>query len=650
MSVELGHFALILAFTLALVQAFFGLAGATTQRPHWMATARSAVVGQLVFTLFSFGCLTAAFLRSDFSVLYVASNSNTELPTFYRIAAVWGAHEGSLLLWLLILVVWSAAVAVFNRAMNPAFISRVLGVLGLISGGFALFIIATSNPFERLLPAAIQGRDLNPLLQDPALVAHPPLLYIGYVGLAIPFACAVAALLEGKLDAAWARWVRPWTTLSWLFLTLGIALGSFWAYYELGWGGWWFWDPVENASFMPWLIATALIHSLAVTEKRGLFKSWTALLAIFGFSLSLLGTFLVRSGILVSVHAFASDPSRGLFILIFLSLCIGGALTLYALRAPRLQSDAGFAAVSRESFLLFNNVLLVVAAGLILLGTLYPLFVDALNLGKISVGPPYFSVVFLIPMLPLVLLMAVGMHASWKHARLITLRKPILLTLAAAAMFAAVITVWIFDRFSPLCFIGLLAGGWVLLSALIDPVSRLKAGHRLSPGIVAMSVAHIGLAVFVLGATTVETYKIEKDLSLSNGQSTQIAGYEFTLLQTEAKAGPNYDAIEGTVRITRDGKEVAVLHPQKRVYRVQTTPMTEAGIDAHWQRDLFVALGEDLGNGVWSLRIQYKPLVRFIWLGAVIMALGGLIGVLDRRYRVKAANNALIGDSATARV
>ncbi|MGE0113942.1 MAG: heme lyase CcmF/NrfE family subunit [Steroidobacteraceae bacterium] len=650
MSVELGHFALILAFALALVQAFFGLAGAITKREHWMAAARSAVAGQFVFVLFSFACLTAAFLRNDFSVLYVAANSNTELPMFYRVAAVWGAHEGSLLLWLLILVVWSAAVAVFNRAMTTAFISRVLGVLGLISGGFSLFIIATSNPFERLLPAAMQGRDLNPLLQDPALAAHPPLLYTGYVGLAVPFACAVAALMEGKLDSAWARWVRPWTTLSWLFLTLGIALGSFWAYYELGWGGWWFWDPVENASFMPWLMGTALIHSLAVTEKRGLFKSWTALLAIFGFSLSLLGTFLVRSGVLVSVHAFASDPSRGLFILIFLALCIGGALTLYAWRAPRLQSNAGFAVVSRESFLLFNNVLLVVAAGLILLGTLYPLFVDALNLGKISVGPPYFSVVFLIPMLPLVLLLAVGMHAGWKHAKLITVRKPILLALAAAALFAAVVNLWIFGRFSPLCFVGLMAGAWVILSALIDPVSRLRAGHSLSPGILAMSLAHIGLGVFVLGATTVETYKIEKDLSLANGQGTQIAGYEFTLLQTRAVPGPNYDAIEGTVRITRDGQEVAVLHPQKRVYRVQTMPMTEAGIDAHWRRDLFVALGEDLGNGVWSLRIQYKPLVRFIWLGAVIMAIGGFIGVLDRRYRVKATSNATVADTATARV
>ena len=637
MSVELGHFALILAFSLALVQAFFGLAGSYRKLDNWMAASRSAVAGQLVFTLFAFGCLTAAFLRNDFSVLYVANNSNTELPMFYRFAAVWGAHEGSLLLWLLILSVWSAAVALFNRTMSPEFTGKVLGVLGLISAGFSLFIITTSNPFERLLPAALQGADLNPLLQDPALAAHPPMLYTGYVGLAVPFACAVAALLEGKLDAAWARWVRPWATLSWLFLTLGISLGSFWAYYELGWGGWWFWDPVENASFMPWLMCTALIHSLAVTEKRGLFKSWTVLLAIFGFSLSLLGTFLVRSGVLVSVHAFASDPSRGLFILIFLTLCIGGALTLYGWRAERLKSGAGFAVVSRESFLLFNNVLLVVAAGLILLGTLYPLFVDALNLGKISVGPPYFSVVFLIPMLPLVLLLAVGMHAGWKQARFTSIRQPLVINLIVAMLFAAAMTVFIFNRFSLLCFVGLLAGGWVLLSSLIEPFQRLRAGHSLSRGIVAMSLAHFGVGVFMLGVTTVSTYTIEKDISLNNGQSTEIAGYQFTLIKTEPVSGPNYEAVEGTVSVTRDGQVVTVLHPQKRIYRVRTSPMTEAGIDAHWQRDLFVALGDELGNGVWSLRVQYKPLVRFIWLGTVIMALGGIVGVTDRRYRARAA-------------
>jgi cytochrome c-type biogenesis protein CcmF len=647
MSVELGHFALILAFTLALVQAFFGLGGAFTQREHWMAAARSAVVGQCVFVAFSFACLAAAFMRNDFSVLYVASNSNSELPMFYRFAAVWGAHEGSLLLWLLILTLWSAAVPLFNRSMNAAFISRVLGVLGLVSGGFALFIIATSNPFERLIPAALEGRDLNPLLQDPALAAHPPMLYTGYVGLAVPFACAVAALIEGRLDTNWARWVRPWTTASWLFLTLGIALGSFWAYYELGWGGWWFWDPVENASFMPWLMATALIHSLAVTEKRGLFKSWTVLLAIFGFSLSLLGTFLVRSGVLVSVHAFASDPSRGLFILVFLALCIGGALGLYAWRAPKLQSSAGFHIVSRESFLLFNNVMLVVAASLILLGTLYPLFIDALNLGKISVGPPYFSVVFLIPMLPMLFLLAVGMHASWKQAKLQSMRSYLLITLGVAAIFALLVTVVVYGQTGVLKMVGQMAGAWVILSALYEPFMRWRNKQSMPPAIIGMSVAHIGLGLFVLGVATVNSYKIEQDLSLGIGQSAEIGGYRFSWLNTRAVKGPNYDAIEATVRIDHNGQTVAELHPQKRQYHVQTSLMTEAGIDAHWGRDLLVSMGDDLGNGAWSVRLQYKPMVRFIWFGAVVMALGGFIGLMDRRYRVKVRQTETVADAAT---
>jgi len=637
MSVELGHFALILSFALALVQAFFGLAGAATRREHWMAAARSAVAGQLVFVLFSFGCLAAAFLRSDFSVLYVASNSNTNLPGFYRFAAVWGAHEGSLLLWLTILVIWSAAVSVFNRSMAPEFISKVLGVLGLVSGGFALFIIATSNPFLRLIPSIAQGRDLNPLLQDPAMVAHPPMLYTGYVGLAVPFACAVAALIEGKLDAAWARWTKPWALVSWLFLTIGIALGSFWAYYELGWGGWWFWDPVENASFMPWLMATALIHSLSVTEKRGLFKSWTVLLAIFGFSLSLLGTFLVRSGVLVSVHAFTSDPARGMFILAFLLFCIGGALTLFAWRAPALKSAAGFHIVSRESFLLFNNVLLVVAAILILLGTLYPLIIDFMGLGKLSVGPPYFSVAFLIPMFPMLFLLVIGMHASWKKAQLERMRKPLLIITGIAVLFALLITRVAFGQISILKLLGQFAGALIILSSLYEPFTRWRNKHRVSPAVLGMCIAHLGLGVFVLGVTTVESYKIEKDMTLGAGQSATIGGYEFNWTATRNVTGPNYDAKEAEVHVSKDGKEVAVLHPQKRIYRAQPNPMTEAGIDAHWSRDLLVSMGDELGNGMWSVRLQYKPLVRFIWLGAVIMAIGGLIAVLDRRYRAKVA-------------
>jgi len=646
MIIELGHFALILAFCLTLPQAFCGLAGAAYRKPHWMAVASRAVAGQFVFTALSFGCLAYAFFQNDFSVLYVAQNSNSELPTFYRFAAVWGAHEGSLLLWMLVLSLWSIAVAALSKNMPQAMTSRVLGVLGLISGGFALFILMTSSPFERLWPAAADGRDLNPLLQDPALAIHPPMLYTGYVGFSVPFAFAVAAMLEGKLDSAWARWVRPWTTVAWLFLTIGIALGSWWAYYELGWGGWWFWDSVENASFMPWLIGTALIHSLAVTEKRGLFKSWTLLLSIAGFALALLGTFLVRSGVIESVHAFASDPGRGLFILVFLAACVGGALGLYAWRAPLFKSNVGFAPVSRESFLLLNNVLLVAATGLILLGTLYPVFLDALNLGKISVGPPYFTVAFLIPMLPMVFLLAPGMHANWKKASF-DRKKTLLAVLAAAALVLAVVVFWIaYDLHSVLATVGIAAALWVAFSALIEPVQRLRKGHSLSASVLGMCVAHFGLAMFIVGATTVESYKIETDLSLRPGQTAQHAGFDFTMNSLRNVTGPNYDAIESEIVISRDGKQVAVVHPQKRTYRVQTNPMTEAGIDVRWNRDLFVAMGEPLGDGAWSLRLQYKPLIRFIWLGALVIALGGVIAVCDRRYRQRVGATAAAPDGA----
>ena len=640
MSVELGHFALILAFCLAVAQSVFGLVGAMPGKSYLQSGVRPAVAGQFVFVVLAFASLALAFQHNDFSVLYVASNSNSQLPAFYRFAAIWGAHEGSLLLWLLVLACWSIAVAAFTKNMPATFVSRVLGVLGLVSAGFALFILATSNPFARLLPAALDGRDLNPLLQDPALAIHPPMLYTGYVGFAVPFAFAVAALLEGKLDPVWARWVRPWTTVAWMFLTVGIALGSWWAYYELGWGGWWFWDPVENASFMPWLAGTALIHSLAVTEKRGLFKSWTLLLAIFAFSLSLVGTFLVRSGVLVSVHAFASDPSRGMFILAFLVICIGGSLSLYAWRAQRFGSTAGFAVVSRESFLLLNNVLLVAAASLILVGTLYPLFLDALHLGKISVGPPYFATVFMIPMLPLLFLLAVGMHAAWKRAKLESVKIKLLVMVGASIALAIIVPLVSYGSVSVLSVIGFTAGMWVLLSSLIEPVSRWRAGHKLSASVLGMSVAHLGLGVFVLGATVVKAYEIEKDLSLTPGQSVTLGNYEFKLNDTRNVVGPNYDAIEATVVVSRLGREVTVLHPQKRTYRVQTNPMTEAGIDPGWNRDVFVAMGEPLGQGAWSFRLQYKPLVRFIWIGAVIMALGGFIGVTDRRYRARVPRSA----------
>ena len=638
MIVELGHFALILACCLAFAQMVFGLIAPAMHRPHWTVMARQAAIGHFVFVVLAFSTLGYAFLQNDFSVLYVATNSNSELPSFYRFTAIWGAHEGSLLLWQMVLAGWTLAAIAFSRALPSSLVSRMLGALGFISLGFALFILITSNPFERMLPPAVDGRDLNPLLQDPALAIHPPMLYTGWLGFAVPFAFAIGAMLEGRLESAWVRWVRPFATTAWLLLTIGIALGSWWAYYELGWGGWWFWDPVENSSFMPWLMGTALIHSLAVTEKRGLFVTWTILLSITTFSLALLGGFLVRSGILVSVHAFASDPGRGAFILVFLALCIGSALGLYAWRADRFRSPpTGFAVVSRESFLLLNNVLLVAATGLILVGTLYPLFLDALGLAKISVGPPYFDRAFLVPMLPLVLLMAIGMHASWKRAKFMSLKRVLAVLFAVAVLAAIAIPLLAYGSTGVLTIVGLTAAFWVGLSALFEPISRLRRRQSLSPAVLGMAIAHLGVALFVVGATTVRSFNVEKDLSLRPGQSVQVAGFDFFMESTRHVSGPNFEAEEAVVRISKNGRELSVQHPQKRIYRVQKNPMTEAGIDAGWNRDLFVAMGEPLGDGAWSLRLQYKPMVRFIWLGCLVMAFGGLIAVCDRRYRVRVA-------------
>jgi cytochrome c-type biogenesis protein CcmF len=635
MVVELGLFALVLALLLSAAQAFFGIAGAHFGNRRWMDAVRPAATGQWVFVALSFAVLAYAFLKNDFSVLYVANNSNSALPTFYRFTAVWGAHEGSLLLWAFALSSWSIAVAVFSRNLPQTFVSRVLGVLGVVSIGFQAFILFTSNPFERLVPAAMDGQDLNPLLQDPALAIHPPMLYLGYVGFSVAFAFAVAALLEGKLDEKWARWTRPWTTVAWMLLTGGIALGSWWAYYELGWGGWWFWDPVENASFMPWLVGTALIHSLAVTEKRGLFKSWTLLLSIIAFSLSLLGTFLVRSGVLVSVHAFASDPSRGLFILVFLALCIGGSLALFAWRGPQLRTKGGFDVTSRESFLLFNNVLLLVAAMLILIGTLYPLFLDALNMGKISVGPPYFNAVFLIPTLPMLVLLAVGMHSLWKKGKLEDVKVPILAMLGVSVVLAVLVPVLAYGGFHPMASVGLALGFWVILSSLYEPFERLRKRQSLSRGVLGMTVAHIGVGLFAVGVTITQSYRIEKDFALQPGESVEMQGYTFRFDSLEHVTGPNWDAEQAHFTVTRDGKLIAKLNPQKRVYRVRTMPMTEAGIEVDWNRDLFVAMGEDLGANKWSMRLQYKPMVRFIWLGCFVMMVGGFIAITDRRYRTR---------------
>ena len=637
---EIGHFALILALSIALCQSTLPLFGAWRNDAALMAVARPAATGQFVFVAISFICLTWSFLESDFSVLYVANHSQLALPTYYKIAAVWGAHEGSLLLWVLLLAGWTVAVARYSSELPDTFAARVIGVLGILSCGFLLFTLLTSNPFERLVPAPPDGADLNPLLQDIGLTIHPPLLYVGYVGFAVAFAFAIAAMLSGDLDRTWARWTRPWTTWAWLFLTVGIALGSWWAYYELGWGGWWFWDPVENASFMPWLAGTALIHSLAVTEKRGLFKSWTLLLAISAFSLSLLGTFLVRSGILVSVHAFATDPERGLFILVFLAVTIGGALSLYAWRAPALDSQAGFRPLSRETFLLLNNVLLVIATALILGGTLAPLIIEVFSGEKISVGPPWFETAFAIPMVPLVILIGLGMHTAWRHqpwkALSDQLRVPAVIAVAAGIT----IPTLVYGRFGLLLVIGVTAGFWIMAVSLLQPLRswrRAPGTPAITRAALGMSVAHFGVGVFVIGVAIVSAFSIEADVSLRPGETTTVAGYDFELRELRNVQGPNYQAIEGVVEVRRDGTFVDDLRPQKRTYLVQQSPMTEAGIDAGWNRDLFVALGDPLGNDAWSVRVQYKPLIRFIWLGSFIMAFGGIVAASDRRYRLYAA-------------
>jgi cytochrome c-type biogenesis protein CcmF len=634
---EIGQFALILALCLALVQGALPLAGTFFGREDWTALARPAAAGQFVFLAIAFGVLAYAFLTDDFSVLYVARNSNTALPFFYKIAAVWGSHEGSMLLWSLVLGGWTLAVAARSTHLPGELAYRAIGVLGLVASGILMFTLFTSNPFDRLMPIPIDGNDLNPLLQDPALVLHPPILYFGYVGFAVAFAFAVAALMKGELDGGWVRWARPWTTWAWMFLTVGIALGSWWAYYELGWGGWWFWDPVENASFMPWLVGAALIHSLAVTEKRGLFKSWTILLAIAAFSLSLLGTFLVRSGVLVSVHAFASDPARGVFILMLLGVITGGALALYAWRAPGLAASGGFKLVSREAFLLLNNVLLVAAAGGVLFGTLYPLFLDALGLGKISVGPPYFNLVFIIPMLPLVLLLGAGMHTAWRSMPASSLvRKLTIPAIAAVAVGAVVPVVW-FGGASVMTVLGTIAGFWVIFAALLDPIKSIRSKTPVPRSLWGMTIAHLGVGLFVLGATITSSYNVEVDRRAVPGDQVSVAGLDFIFRGTRDVQGPNYRAIEGEFEVRKVNRLITVLTPQKRVYRVQTSAMTEAAIDAAWYRDLFVALGEPLGADAWSVRIQYKPLIRFIWIGCLVMAFGGLVATTDRRYRVRSS-------------
>jgi cytochrome c-type biogenesis protein CcmF len=642
---EIGQFSLILAFCFAIVQGTLPLVGVWKNQPSLFNLAVPAARAQFVFIAISFVCLDYSFYANDFSVLYVASNSNSHLPLAFRLAALWGGHEGSMLLWVSILGLWTMAVTLFAKALPESFRIRLIAVMGMVSIGFLAFIIFTSNPFERLIPAALDGRDLNPLLQDPGMVFHPPVLYMGYVGFSVAFAFAIAALLDGRLDNAWARWTRPWTTVAWVFLTLGIAFGSKWAYYELGWGGWWFWDAVENASFMPWLVGTALIHSLAVTEKRDAFKVWTVLLSICAFSLSLLGTFLVRSGVLTSVHAFATDPGRGLFILMYLVIVIGGALLLFAWRAPKVGLGEKFDVVSRESMLLANNVVLVAAAGSVLLGTLYPLLMDSLGAGKISVGPPYFDAVFVAIMAPGLFLMGLGPLAKWKKASLPEIGTRLKVA-AVISVVTALLVPFAMGKITLMTAVGIFLGVWVSGTTLILFINRIKARQAATPSLAenlkgvplafyGMLLAHFGIGVFILGVTLVKGYESEQDLRMEVNDVAKVGNLSFLFKGVQEIPGPNYMSSQGTFSVTSNGKEISVLHPEKRFYPVQGSVMTEADIDAGVIKDKYVSLGEPLENGAWSVRIYIKPFVQWIWAGAIIMALGGIFALMDKRYRIK---------------
>ena len=648
---ELGHFALIVALLLALTQAILPLIGAARGNLTLMAVARPAAQGQFVFVAIAFACLAYSFLTNDFSVENVARNSFSQLPEIYRFTATWGSHEGSMLLWALILGFWTAAVSVFSRHLPDDMVARVMGIMGLISTGFLAFLLTTSNPFLRLLPAAADGRDMNPLLQDPGMVIHPPMLYMGYVGFSVAFAFAIAALLSGRLDAAWARWSRPWTTVAWAFLTTGIALGAWWAYYELGWGGWWFWDPTENASFMPWIAGTALIHSLAVTEKRGAFKAWTVLLALTAFSLSLLGTFLVRSGVLSSVHAFATDPARGAFILGFLVLVIGGSLALFAWRAPKMLSGGAFTWFSREAMLLANNVILLAALGSVLLGTLYPLLMDALGMGKISVGPPYFNAVFVPLMAPALFLMGVGPLVRWKGDSLPEVAARLKWALAIAVATGLLLPLTL-NGFNPWVTLGMSLAVWIALSVLIAFRERMKNGTRLlnlPRAFWGMQIAHFGLAWGIAGITLVANYQEERDVRMNVGDHTELAGYTFTFQGTTERPGPNYRAARGTVEVSRGGNKLYTLHPEKRIYNASGMPMTEAAIRFSLTSDVYVALGEPLDDEAksWAVRVFHKPFVNWLWMGALLLTIGGFLAASDRRYRIAVKSVAPAGVTAS---
>ena len=656
MIIEFGHFALILALLVAIVLAVIPMAGSYSGQRQWMAMAKPAATILFFLVLVSFLCLSWAFVDNDFTVSYVAQNSNSRLPVYYRLSAVWGAHEGSLLLWVLILSFWSYLVARRSEHLPLKLSARVLSILGVVAIGFLCFTLFTSNPFERTLPMfPVDGRDLNPLLQDFGLIVHPPMLYMGYVGFSVAFAFAIAALLDGKLDSAWARWARPWTLAAWIFLTAGIALGSWWAYYELGWGGWWFWDPVENASFMPWIVGTALLHSLAVADKRGNFKAWTVLLAISAFSLSLLGTFLVRSGVITSVHAFANDPERGLFILLFLLFIIGGSLALFAAKASRLTQSSNAEWYSKDFALLFNNILLSITALVVLIGTLQPLVNDALNLGKISVGPPYFDLMFSVFMLPLLLLIGVGPVLRWRKDDWQSHKKIIAIQLVVSLSVAFAISM-LFSKFSTSVVVGLFLTAWLIGGLLRDWHLRLKNRASIVNGItqlprafIGMNVAHLGVVVTLLGIVITSAYSVERDVRMSPGDNVEVGGYTFTLNRLRDVEGPNYHSTRAIISVTKDGEAVSILRPEKRVYSASRMSMTEASIHPSITRDLYVALGEPLAGEAWAVRVYYKPFIRWIWLGAVFMVIGGILAGTDKRYRAQVAQvraNALAAQEA----
>jgi cytochrome c-type biogenesis protein CcmF len=641
MAAEYGHIALLIALAFACVQSIVPLIGAQTNRQWLMQYARPMALGQGLFLTLSFIALTYCFIVDDFSVAYVANNSNSLLPTQYKFSAVWGAHEGSLLLWVVMLAWWGAAVAVFSKALPDDMVARVVAVMGMVGVGFILFTLITSNPFDRSLPTIpTDGADLNPLLQDFGLIVHPPTLYMGYVGFSVAFAFAIAALLGGRLDAAWARWSRPWTTTAWVFLTLGIALGSWWAYYELGWGGWWFWDPVENASFMPWLIGTALMHSLAVTEKRGVFKSWTVLLAIFAFSLSLLGTFLVRSGVLTSVHAFASDPARGVFILALLAICVGGSLTLFALKAPTVSAMGKFKLVSRESFLLLNNALLVVATLTILLGTLYPLIVDFISQEKLSVGAAWFNTMFVPLASVLTAVAGIGAMSRWKVMPGKLLVAQVVSSFVLAIIVAAAFPLVYAGEMNFKVALGLFVATLLIATTLRDVWAKAKGQlsrvFKLSKSYWGMVIAHLGVAISVIGIAVVSNFSVEKAIKMSPGEVETLSGYEFKFAQLGRKQGPNYLADVGVFEITKGGEHVATLHAEKRRYKVKGSMMTEAAIDPGLFRDLYVSMGEPLEGGAWAMRLQVKAYMRWVWLGSIFMCVGGLLAIFDKRYRIRA--------------